>query len=84
MIEAVYRKMWNVADEVAELEAQQFDKKPYADRLVINSCDGPTFKYDDMTRQQYKDQRRWGHLHLMTSMYIGSEEEEEINEKLNQ
>jgi len=73
-VDLLYKRMWVVAEQLSELEAAQFEKKPYAERIVVpyNCGCEPFIKYDDVTREQYKDQQRQKHIWNMMEMCTDS------------
>ena len=85
-IDTLYKRIWRAAEVLSELEARQFDEKPYSERVITIGENGyPALKYDDITRRQFKDRHRWGHINNMMQMYEGlmetAEEAETENEK---
>ena len=62
-ITETFRQIWELADELAEGETQQFEKKPYKAKTQGLSKDGRvTVVYRNQSRAAYKDDKRQKHI----------------------
>lgn len=68
----LYRKIWTLADELAEKETGQFPKNP----PPIRKRAAGSFVAIKQSREEYKDSRRDRHVMEMMSILRTEEEEE--------
>lgn len=73
-----FRKIWTLADELAEEETQQFMKAPYEKRMRNTNPEGrAAFVYRKIGRTEYKDEARLKHVLEMLSMVVSQDSNDE-------
>ena len=69
-----FRKIWTVAEEMAELDTVQFVKKPYMKTIQVGSSkDAKFMKRVPISRTEYKDKARDKYIQEIMSLIAGPE-----------
>lgn len=65
-----YKKIWEMADELAEKEAKEFEKKPFEKPITVLVKGKETVRWVEEDRTWFKHEQRTKHIIDMLELFL--------------